>query len=142
MSKEIQLKDYWPFNAITSLLPSTSDFQKWIQNSDHSGVSVSEDDKHIYIEAALPGLEPENIEMHVENGALLIKGERKEETSDKSKKFYRKAHSNFFYNLPIPGAVVEDKHPEAIFKNGILKVTFQKSKKTASKKKIPIKKGK
>ncbi|MBS0627607.1 MAG: Hsp20/alpha crystallin family protein, partial [Verrucomicrobia bacterium] len=108
---------------------------------ENSGVSVSEDEKHVYVEAALPGITPEEIEMNYDRGMLSIKANKKEETEDKKRKFYRKAHKSFFYQVAIPGTFDEKKLPEAICKNGILKVTFDKAKNETVKKTIPIKKG-
>ncbi|MBS0652277.1 MAG: Hsp20/alpha crystallin family protein [Verrucomicrobia bacterium] len=110
--------------------------------SDASGLSVSEDEKNVYIEASVPGIKAEDIEMSFEKGVLWIRGEKKEETEDKKKKYYRKATSSFSYRIAVPGNVEEGKHPAAVCKNGVLKVTFAKRKgKEVKTKKIPIKNG-
>lgn len=108
---------------------------------ENSGVSVSEDDKHVYIEAALPGITPEEIEMNYDRGMLSIKADKKEESEDKKRKFYRKAHKSFFYQVAVPGTFDEKNLPEAVCKNGVLKVVFNKLKNGSVKKTIPIKKG-
>lgn len=108
--------------------------------SSPSGLSVSEDDDHIYVEAALPGIKPEEIDMVFEKGILWIKADKKEETEDKRKKYYRKAHSSFSYQVAVPGDVDESKQPDALCKQGILTVTFSK-KTTGPSKKIPIQEG-
>lgn len=110
--------------------------------SDASGLSVSEDERNVYIEASVPGIKADEIEMSFEKGVLWIRGEKKEETEDKKKKYYRKATSSFSYRIAVPGNVDESRHPEAVCKNGVLKVTFAKVKaKEVKKKKIPIKNG-
>lgn len=109
--------------------------------SSPSGLSVSEDDDHFYVEAALPGIKPEELDMTYNKGILWIKGEKKEESEDKKKKFYRKAMNSFSYRVAIPGDVDESREPEAVCKNGVIKVTFFKSKKGPTKK-IHIKEGK
>ncbi len=106
--------------------------------SDLSGLSVSEDEKHVYIEAALPGIKPEDVEVTFDKGILWIKAERKEEIEDKNKKFYRKATSSFSYHVAVPGNVDENQQPEASVKNGMMKVTFAKAQKPPLRK-IPIK---
>lgn len=111
----------------------------WLQDvSQTSGMSVSEDNNFIYIEAAVPGVKPEDIEMTFDQGILWIKGERKEESEDKNKKFYRKSTNAFSYRLAVPGNVDETKQPEATCKNGMLRVAFPKTKAKQSKK-IPVK---
>ena len=113
----------------------------WLQDfSDPSGLSVYEDKDSVYVEAALPGLKAEEIEMTFEKGILWIKAEKKEEIEDKSKKFYRKATSNFSYRVAVPGDVDENREPEAVYSDGMLQVIFSKSKKNEPKK-ILIKKG-
>jgi HSP20 family protein len=102
-----------------------------------SNLSISEDKNSIYVEAALPGLSQEDIEVTFDNNLLWIKGEKKEEKKDK--KFYKKAISSFSYRVAVPGEIDEKKEIEASYKNGIMKVTFPKAKKTEPKK-ITIKK--
>lgn len=102
-----------------------------------SNLSISEDQNNVYIEAALPGLKQEDIEVTLDKNVLWIRGEKKEE--EKDKKFYKKATSSFSYRVAVPGEVDEKKEIEASYKNGIMKVTFPKAKKTEPKK-ITIKK--
>ena len=99
-----------------------------------SGLSISEDQNHIYIEAHLPGLQLEDIEVSFDKGILWIQGSRKEEEEDSNKKYYKKAASSYSYRLQVPGMVDEKKEPEAIYKNGIIKVVFYKLKEDQSKK--------
>lgn len=108
--------------------------------SSPSGLSVSEDDNYVHVEAALPGIRPEEIDMIFEKGILWIKAEKKEESEDKKKKYYRKALSTFSYQIAVPGDIDESKQPDAACKHGILKVAFAK-KTSGPSKKIPIKEG-
>ncbi|MBX9924273.1 MAG: Hsp20/alpha crystallin family protein [Rhabdochlamydiaceae bacterium] len=107
---------------------------------DHSDVSLSEDQDHIYIEAAVPGVTPDEIEINYDKGILRIKADKKEETQDKDRKFYRKTNRHFFYQIPVPGRVNEKESPEATCKDGMLKVCFSKLEEP-QKKKISVKKG-
>ena len=129
--------------SFSSFFPSLFDHKmQWMESfHENTGVSLSEDEKHIYVEAAVPGICPEEIEMTFDKGMLMIKAEKKEETSDKNKKFYKKAYQKFFYHVAVPGNFDETKPPEAICKDGMLKVSFAKSHPDRGQKKIPIKKG-
>jgi HSP20 family protein len=112
----------------------------WSQGlSDPTGLSVSEDEKNIYVEAALPGLSPEDIEMTLDKDTLCIQGEKKEEIEDKKRKFYQKASKRFAYRVSIPGNTNPNLEPNAKYENGILKVAFTKSQ-PSQPKKITIKK--
>ncbi len=123
-----------------SLIENVDDDWDVHELSSPSGLTVSEDDQHVYIEAALPGIHPNAIDMIFDKGVLWIKAEREEETEGKKKKFYRKALSTFSYQIVVPGEIDESKQPDAVCKHGVLKVTFFKTKKGTSKK-IPIKEG-
>lgn len=91
-----------------------------------SSVSVYEDEDKIYVEAAVPGIKPEEIQITFEKGVLWIKAESKEEKKDV--KFHTKAVSNFSYRVPISNRVDEGSSPDAVCKNGVVKITFHKSK--------------
>lgn len=99
-----------------------------------SSLSISEDEKYVYIEAYVPGIKSEEIELSLNQGILWIKAIKKEEVKDNKKKFYRKATSSFSYSIPLPSAVDETKTPEAICKNGIVKIKFNRKKMQPSKK--------
>lgn len=134
--KKHYLRPRFPF----SLFENVDDDWDFHEFTSPTGLTVSEDDKHVYVEAALPGIKNDEIDMSFDKGVLWIKAEKKEETEDKKKKYYRKAMSSFSYRIAVPGDIDEGKEPSAVCKNGVLKVTFQKSKGGTSKK-ISIKEG-
>jgi len=107
--------------------------------STQSGLSVSEDDNNIYVEAAVPGIDPKDVEITYQDGYLWVRGETKKEEKDKKRKFYRQASSSFSYRVAIPGEVDPNKEPEATYKRGIMTITFSKSEKVLPKK-IEVKK--
>lgn len=134
-------RSFWPRSRHPfSFLENVDDDWDLQEFTNPSGLTVSEDEKHVIVEAALPGIRPEEIDMSYDKGILWIKAEKKEESEDKKKKFYRKALSSFSYRIAVPGEIDESKEPDAVCKNGILKVTFYKAHKGTSKK-IPIKEG-
>lgn len=111
------------------------DDENWLTTtSAHNGLSVSEDEKHIYVEAALPGMDSKNIDITYHEGQLWIKGETKNEEKDKTRKYYRKATQSFSYRVAIPGDVDENTEPTADYNNGVMTVTFLKVPKTQPKK--------
>ena len=103
-----------------------------------TGLSVSEDKDHVFIEAYMPGLKANDIEVTIDKGMLWIRGEKKEEEEDKKKKYYKKASSSFSYRVQVPNLIDEKKEAEAIYKDGVMKITFVKSK-TSQAKKINVK---
>ena len=126
-----------PFSLIEEDLWPTS--TSWTQSS--QGLSIFEDENSVTVEAAMPGLSENDVEITFDKGNLLVRGERKETQEDKNKKYYRKMSSSFMYHITVPGNIDESKEPHAEFKEGIAKIVFQKQKK-AEPKRIPVQKGK
>jgi HSP20 family protein len=105
-----------------------------------TGVTVSEDSENVFVQANLPGLSEEDIDVTIHQNTLRIKGEKKEETQDSNKRYYRKAQSSFFYQVELPAQVEEDSE-QASLKDGVLNISFKKTKQ-AQMKKINIQKTK
>lgn len=105
------------------------------------GLNVYEEGSHFVVEAAVPGLANEEIDININKGVLWIKGEKKETESDKEKKYYRKSYSSFSYSVALPDQIDDREEPEASYENGVLKVVFKKAK-SAEAKRISIKSNK
>lgn len=128
MAFDIVTRNNFPF----SRFPFWTDEEDWTPTTSPSGLAVSEDDKKVYIEAAVPGIDPEDIEVTVDKGVVWIKGETKQEETEK--KYYRKATSSFSYRVAIPGEIDQNSEPEATSKNGVMTVAFTKAEKVQPKK--------
>lgn len=138
MSVDLVPKSFWSFPTLRPWL----DDEDWLttQPNTQSGLSVSEDDKNVYIEAHLPGLKAEDIDVTFHKGELWVKGDRKEEEKDSKRKYYRLASSSYSYRVMVPGDVDDTQEPDASYKDGVMTITFKKSSK-AEPKKISVKKG-
>jgi HSP20 family protein len=106
----------------------------WSASSQPSGLSVSEDQSNVYVEAAVPGIDPQKVEITFDKGVLWIKGNQEHEEASENKKYYKKASSSFSYHVTVPGEIDQTVEPEAVCKNGIMKVTFKKVPQTQPKK--------
>lgn len=102
-----------------------------------TGLSISEDDQNIYVDAQLPGLKREDIQVKLEENLLWIKGEKKEEKSDK--RYFQKAASSFSYRLSLPQTADLSQEPSAEYENGELRITFKKAEPNRKTKEIQIK---
>lgn len=126
-----------------SLIPRTfwddSDDLFSFSSSPSSGISVSEDNDKVYVSAALPGVDEKDIEITFDKGTLWVKGVVEEKEEDKKRKYYRQSSSNFSYQIAVPGDLDQNAEPEAMYKNGVMTVTFKKSPQSQPKK-IAIKK--
>ena len=75
----------------------------WLHEfSDLSGLSVSEDENHVFVEAALPGLKADEIEMTFDKGILWIKAEKKEEKAMAPRSTTAKRPALFLIAWPFP----------------------------------------
>lgn len=90
-------------------------------------VDIAEKEKSFEVTAELPGLDPNNVEVTLRNGNIVISGEKHEQSEESSKDFYVKErqYGSFERAFPIPDDVDTSKI-DATFKNGILNVTMPK----------------
>jgi HSP20 family protein len=87
-----------------------------------------EDAENFYVEAELPGLKLEELEIYVSDGRVVtIKGHRPEPTQDKGSWLRReRGYGTFERSLSLPGPIDCEK-VEACLKNGVLTVTLPKA---------------
>lgn len=91
------------------------------------GVNLYEDDQAIHLEAPVPGIKAEEIKIFFDKGGLSIEAKAAEEKKDV--KYHFKSSANYCYWVPLPaGKIDESAQPEAVCKDGILKVSFAKSR--------------
>ncbi len=90
-------------------------------------IDISEDDKHIYVEAEIPGVKKEDLKLTLEDNILTIEGEKKLEEEKKEKNFFRseRIFGTFKRAFTLPVEVDPNKI-NAKFDNGLLKITFNK----------------
>lgn len=128
----------WPFSALFD----DSDFfnsSSMIPNLDNTGLSVCEENNHLIIEAALPGLEMDDIEVSIEKNTLWIKGECLSRKEDKDRYYYQKCHRTYSYAVPLPGDFDDISKASAEYINGIIIVKLPKGEEHKPRK-IPINK--
>lgn len=81
------------------------------------------DDKELVVEAHLPNFEHADVDVHVDNGALVIQAERHEREEDKKKKYVvRESSSSFYRRIALPDRAEADAI-EAHLEDGVIKVT-------------------
>ena len=107
-------------------------------------MDVYEENDNVIIKLKAPGFEEKNMDITIEDGVLTITGksEKKEEDEDKDRKYYRKEISSqsFTRRVDLPVRVKAEK-AEAVFKNGVLKLTLPKAEEAKPKSiKIEMKK--
>jgi len=90
-------------------------------------VDVSETDKDVSVSAELPGMDEKDITVEMDDAAITIRGEKKQEKEEKGKNWYRREQSygSFHRSIPLP-ASVDGAKAHATFKKGLLSITVPK----------------
>lgn len=85
--------------------------------------NVSETPEEYRIEAELPGVKQEDLEVKVENRTLTLRGERREKKEEKQEKYHRveSSYGSFMRSFTLPDDADEDKIV-AEYKDGLLTV--------------------
>jgi len=91
-------------------------------------VDVNDTEKEIRVTAELPGLEEKEVEVSLLEGALWIKGEKRQEHEEEKGNLYtcEREYGAFQRMIQLPAEVDADKI-KATFKKGVLKVTLPKT---------------
>jgi HSP20 family protein len=91
-------------------------------------IDVIDEENRIRVEAEVPGMNPEDLELTVAGDSLILKGEKKEEKEEQEKgmRYRERSFGSFQRVIPLPGDIEKDK-VEARFKNGVLHVILPKS---------------
>ncbi len=95
-------------------------------------LEVSETDKEVRVTAEVPGMEQKDIELVLDDGVLILKGEKRSETEDKERQFSERVYGRFERRIPLAAEIAEDQ-VKATFKNGVLTVTLPKSARAQTK---------
>jgi len=90
-------------------------------------VDISEDDHNITLQAEIPGVKQEDLNITLENNVLTISGERKFKEEEKKENFHRieRRYGKFTRSFTLP-ATVDAEKVNATFENGLLNITLAK----------------
>jgi HSP20 family protein len=106
-------------------------------------VDLYEENENIIAKMNLPGVNPDKINISVENNMLHVSGAHEEEKEEKKKHYYHKEikKGSFERVVSLP-QVIKNEGVSAEYKHGVLKIILPKTKKEepAHKIKIEVKK--
>ncbi|HKN68078.1 MAG TPA: Hsp20/alpha crystallin family protein [Gemmatimonadaceae bacterium] len=90
-------------------------------------VEIFERGNNLVVRADLPGLSRENVDVELDEDALIIRGERQSDTEDEDEGFYHseRSYGSFYRAIPLPEGI-EPSGCNATFKDGVLEVTLPK----------------
>jgi len=83
----------------------------------------TEDDKQLAVEVHLPNFDQKDIEVNVDDGALVIRAEKHEQEKDKKKQYVIRESSNSFYRRISLPKIADKDNVKAHMKDGILTIT-------------------
>ena len=149
----MNLSKYEPNRFLTRMQEDINNFFKWHGEGNfptlgESGevladwsprVDIKEDTENFLVKADLPGVDPKDIEVTMENNVLSIKGERKFEKEETKGGYRRKecAYGEFLREYVLPSSA-DSEHIVAKDKHGVLEITIAK-KPSSKPKTIEIK---
>lgn len=102
-------------------------------------VDVKETDAEVLVSAELPGVDPKDVELTLDNGVLTIRGQKTEKSEQKEGETVLSReirYGSFTRSLAMPAGVQADK-ASASFDKGVLKITIPKSE-DAKPTRVPI----
>lgn len=140
----MSLRSYEPWNLLDRFQEQLNQLgysNRELANSDNDqsnvvtshwrpAVDIKEEADRFVITADLPGVDPKDIEITMENGVLSIKGERKSEIRDEKEGYKRveRVSGTFYRRFSLPDSA-DAERIEAKGKDGVLEVSLPKHEK-------------
>jgi HSP20 family protein len=94
-------------------------------------IDVYEKDNAVIVKAELPGLKKEDVQVELDDGTLVIRGESKAESEVKDENYYRieRSFGSFYRRMALPFEV-KPEQIQATMKDGVLEVRIPKPAET------------
>lgn len=132
--EDTMVREISPFRGVSSLheaidrmfddalAPAKRGFEGIVPRLD-----VYQTEKELLVEADVPGLTEDQVDIEVQDGVLTIKGERTEEQEEKNREYFHRevSYGSFHRALTLPVEVLPEK-ATATVKDGHLKVVLPK----------------
>jgi len=132
-----------PFRDVNEMRSMMSRFFGWPYGHSEEGpmeadwvprVDIVQEKERYLVQADLPGMKREEIDITVNGDTLTITGERKSERKTQEDNFYRseRHYGRFSRSLILPSSVDADRI-EAAYKDGVLQLAIPKSEQAGPK---------
>jgi len=106
----------------------------WEDRAAYPALNLWEDGDNLYVEAELPGLKPEDLELTVLGDELCLRGERRwEEKEGVTWHRRERGFGKFVRTIRLPSPIASDR-VQASFHNGVLTITLPKAEAARSRK--------
>ncbi len=117
-----------PFEEMEKIFSDFMPVPRSTQASFVPAIDMYEDRDNIIVETQLAGIDPNKVDVSIENDILTIKGESEKKSEVEDKNYYRKEirRGNFYRSIQLPTHVLGDK-ASAVAEDGVLKITIPKA---------------
>jgi HSP20 family protein len=105
-------------------------------------IEVKQKKGKLLMTAELPGVNKEDVKVHVTDNALVVEGERKYDNTEKGEEYFHteRSYGRFYRAIPLPDAADAGK-ATAQFNNGVLKVVIPTPEILPATREIPVTEG-
>jgi HSP20 family protein len=109
-------------------LPFAAEQGNVITSTWFAPTDVSEDENTLRITMELPGVDPNDVRLSLENNVLTIRGEKKQQVDDDNERVHRfeRTYGMFERTFVLPNTV-DSERIDARYENGVLLVTLPKA---------------
>jgi HSP20 family protein len=109
--------------AFSGIIPSNRSLDNFMP-----AIDMYEDKDSVIVETQMAGIDPEKVDISIENDVLSIKGESEKQNEIEEKNYYRKEirRGSFYRSIPLP-THVQGNQAKAISEAGVLKIIIPKA---------------
>lgn len=118
-----------------SSAPLTFENNGYSKGSWSPNVDIFEHNDHLMVEAELPGLSKEDVDISVENNVLTLKGEKRFEKKVEEDNYLRveRSYGSFTRQFVLPQTITSE-GATADYENGVLRISLPKREETKARK--------
>ena len=101
--------------------------EDWSVGAWAPAVDIFEQGSDVVLKAELPGIEPKDVDIRIENNILTLRGERKVDHEVKKESYHRveRSYGTFTRSFTLP-STVDTAGVKADYKDGVLRITLPK----------------
>lgn len=88
-------------------------------------VDLYEEKGNIIVEMNIPNVDPDKLDLSIENNVLQVSGSREEEREEENKRYYYKEiyKGSFRRAIKLP-KTVDEKNIDAVYRDGVIELTM------------------
>ena len=109
----------------SAAFPALGSTENWVLKP---SVNIAETENAYNISIEIPGVEKDDVRLQIEDGTLIIEGEKRHEKDEKDKNYHRieRHYGSFRRLISLPNDTDESKI-DAKFKNGVLTISVART---------------